>query len=274
MGLVIGCDGAYPFTPPAGCQIVLGYVGEAGETPHVWTTAEIEAARQGHWFAPIWTPPQSANFDGVAAADGMASALGALGYPEDGPVFLDVERSTWDAGGAGSANNWQTRMQSHGYTQPYCYGREWVAHWDLPAGEIGPAPTVLPAGCIGEQYADAGPYDLSVFDDSLPWWGKPAPQPSPSPASYPYDFLLEELMANGVFLDQDDALTWFARWRWQSYLLRNYGQKAGDDALEKGLVANLKAKGAAWYEWYVQNCAEAQKDEAQIRKDLGLPPAP
>jgi hypothetical protein len=193
MTLLQAVDSAYPTPPPAGTSIVLGYLGRGGETPHTWTIAEVEAAAAHHWFGPIWCPAQgSPLFSGAVEAYAFLDALAAYGVPKGVAVFLDVEHNTWFTvneqgeeiprpGAIDQVNEWAGTMSFYGYV-PYAYGREWMARWPLPAGQVPvPAPSELSPGTMAWQYAgeisnDPDPaYDLSIADESVPWWGKPPP---------------------------------------------------------------------------------------------------
>lgn len=176
--MLLAADAAYPFDLallPPGVTAVLGYVGQSGATPHLWSVAEIMAVQQrGYQWWPIWTVPQRAlrGQDGTDAAGGMASALTGRGYPQGGPVFLDVEHSAYAADPVGAVDcalSWQHGMAWRGWPAAYWYSSlgapcDWVADW------TGTRPTSLPVGKIGVQYDHAlagDAYDLSVFDDHL-----------------------------------------------------------------------------------------------------------
>jgi hypothetical protein len=88
-------DAAFPPGKPyPGAGAVAGYIG--GNTPHVWTTAEWNAASNGGQLAqlPIWVGYQE-NDPGQHAADAAAKAT-ALGWTPHHPfawraIVLDVE---------------------------------------------------------------------------------------------------------------------------------------------------------------------------------------
>jgi hypothetical protein len=194
--LILAADASTPVTPAqlgAEYQAILGYVGEAGMTPHVWTPAEVDAARAGGmWFGPIWTPSQSGldAAHGTAAAQSMLAVLPSYGVPKGSAVFLDTEKSAWDLSvpeTAAAVDAWGYWMRKGGYV-PYPYVA-WEAIGAVPAVWAAwytyQRPTALPQGVIGWQFSDqggGGAWDISVFDASLPWWGKVDP---PSPPTYP-----------------------------------------------------------------------------------------
>lgn len=176
--LIDVADAAVPFTYsalPSAVKVVLGYIGEWGETPHVWSTQEADSARRqvGAW-APIWCPPQGRMTadTGYLAADKAAAALPQYGYPLDGPVFFDVERSSWDAdtdGAIGAIRAFKLRLRAHGYPLGIPYvtidaNTGWAAGW-VPS-----RPTSLPPNLAGQQWsgnAYNGMCDLSVFHRSV-----------------------------------------------------------------------------------------------------------
>src|SRR5689334_4293213 len=94
-------DQAYPTDPskmPADVRVVLGYVGEVNMTPHIWTPAEVANVQaHGKLWAPIHTvPPHWVGRKlGHDAAALMVEELKRYTYPKAGPVFLDVEHSTY-----------------------------------------------------------------------------------------------------------------------------------------------------------------------------------
>lgn len=177
-GLVRVADAAVPFdyaALPHDVVAVLGYVGESGATPHVWSTQEADAARKavGAWSA-IWVPPQGlvTRDDGARAAHTMLKVLPQYQVGTDHPVFFDIERSTYDAHPTEADSaiaSWSQIMRGAGYhlAYPYApvtYGRGWIAHY------VDGEPTELPTGYIGQQYTnngDGGSCDFSVFDRAV-----------------------------------------------------------------------------------------------------------
>lgn len=176
--LVDTADAAYPFDyellPPR-VRVVLGYVGESGETPHIWSTQEVAACRAaGLTWCPIIVPPQRAltRTDGIRAAQAMARALPQYGYGKGGPVFLDVERGSYDADPAGARDAvyaWRAGMRRAGWPDAYAYWPgvgvfTWCPDW------TGHRPDTLSDGVAGVQYAHADddhPYDRSVFHPAV-----------------------------------------------------------------------------------------------------------
>lgn len=173
--LILAADAAYPFKLsllPAGCQVVLGYLGRYGATPHLWTAAEIAVVKQsGRDWWPIWTPQQNlmGRESGIAAAAGADTACQVVGIALTRPVFIDIEAGTWSrnpAAAAATVAGFKQEMKRRGRPNAFGYvplaaGFDWVAHW------TGLRPATLPAGWVGQQYAHAvaaDAYDLSVFD--------------------------------------------------------------------------------------------------------------
>jgi hypothetical protein len=176
--LVHVADASHPFdysVLPGDVSHVLGYVGLAGYTPHLWTRAEVDACRAaGFAWHPIVTLPihgLSAEW-GQAAAAAMLAALPGLGVDTTSPVFLDIEAGAYDADPPGAdlaVGAWSTAMRAAGYATcvpylPLAANRGWVAYWTEQR------PTVLPSRWQGWQYANAlhnDDYDLSVFDPAI-----------------------------------------------------------------------------------------------------------
>lgn len=177
--LVDVVDAAYPFDYrrlAGSVRVVLGYIGQAGETPHIWTQPEVDAVRvAGKVWAPIHTvPPGAFSLDaGKQAANMMREELTRYAYPSNGPVFLDVERSTYIANPQGARAGiaaWTVEMQAAGHSHAIAYvpaeaGYGWIADW------TGSRPNFLLPNELGWQWQggpNSGlPYDQSVFDPAV-----------------------------------------------------------------------------------------------------------
>jgi hypothetical protein len=178
-----GYDAAYPPANPPETDVVAFYGG--GDTPHVWTLAQI-AAQKARYRLPIWvrSDPQQAN--AMADAGAFIAYLRSVGCPTGVCTVLDLE----EAIDAAYVNAFGFFMRSAGYrvlpygssgflfSDPVVDGY-WVAK---------PGATSIPANCVGVQYledAGGGAYDLSWFLDTIPLWDtQPAP-PLPPPTSSP-----------------------------------------------------------------------------------------
>lgn len=178
VGLLLAADASSPpdySTLPPGVEVMLGYLGQMRCTPHVWSVQEVVAAqRRFRAFWPIWVPPQGTQSEASGRADArsMLSVLAHYPIPHNTPVFLDIERSSWDRSPAGARDAiaaWTDEFAAAGWRRAYGYAPldaslGWVAHW------TGVRPAELPAGWVGQQYegSSAHPgYDLSVFRDTL-----------------------------------------------------------------------------------------------------------
>lgn len=179
MTLALATDSAYPYNfaqRPAGCQVIMGYVGRPGYTPHVWTLSEARAARAtGCQWWPIGvgiSRGATSAQDGHDLARYMISVLPGYGVDKSTPVFQDLEPDALRADTGAAAQcvaAWKADMRTAGYQHPFTYSVDasfidWLARWDNVR------PTTLPAGKIGVQYAgNISPptFDLSVFDPTL-----------------------------------------------------------------------------------------------------------
>ena len=176
--LILAVDAAWPpdlRLLPFMARVIIGYLGEQGATPHVWTRAEADIYRaNGRRWWGVWVPPQH-DMSGAAAVraaqDAMMQAQ-LMGCAKTDPLFVDIEAGTWQANPAQAAyfvSVFKKYAAGHGWAHPFGYvplaaGFDWVAHW------TGQRPTALPPGWVGQQYASdvaAGAYDLSVFDPAL-----------------------------------------------------------------------------------------------------------
>ena len=162
-------DAAFPpATAPPGCSAVLGYIGRNGYTPHVWTLPEWD--RFAHLIQfPAYVPDPSEN--PKAAAVRATQAMRDLGWApwQDARrvVVFDLETLILPA--------WYQQAAAEVAQQGYAacaYGSEstilanaaadvWLAAWN---GN----PVLEPGQTIhAHQYANAGPFDVSVVDDWL-----------------------------------------------------------------------------------------------------------
>lgn len=176
--LITAADAAFPFDYtrlPSAVTVVLGYVGQPYCTPHVWTPDQVAAVRNhGKLWAPIHTPPQVPFTEqlGLQAGNLMLQELEKVPLLGAEPVFLDIERSSWEPNPSATmagVRAWQSVMHAHGHPQAHAYlpwaaGDGWGANW------TGAKPAAIPVGYVGWQYqgnADGGRYDLSVFLPSV-----------------------------------------------------------------------------------------------------------
>lgn len=177
--LVDAADCAYPPPAhlgwPATVRVVCGYLG--GDTPHVWTPAEIAAVTTtGRLWCGIWTAPSRGQHlvaaTGTADGHGAAARLATLGLDSALPVFYDIEHDTYAASPAGALaarDAFRATLASHGYRSVWAYlpwaaQTDWVAKWQIGR------PTSLPAGTVGWQWSGSTasePYDRSVFSPAL-----------------------------------------------------------------------------------------------------------
>ncbi|SRR6266567_3101228 len=175
MTLALVADASKPFDYsllPPGVVAIAGYIG--GDTPHVWTLAEVAGVHAtGRDFWPIWTAPSRGQaIDAIQGGiDGAAAvrSLAAYGLPATLPVFYDVEYADWAANPATALQAilaFKRTVVAGGHPNvfayvPYTANFDWVAYWDNVE------PTDLPAGWVGQQYggnAVGGAADLSAFD--------------------------------------------------------------------------------------------------------------
>ena len=177
--LVLATDSAYPYDfaqAPAGCQVIMGYIGRPGYTPHVWTVQEANEARRAGfvWWPIVVGISQGATNaqDGVTNAQTVIAQAPAYGVTKTDPVFCDLEPDALHANPTGAkamADAFRSTMHAAGWLRAYVYSVDapfidWVANW------TNIRPTTLPPGKIGVQYAgNLSPpgYDLSVFDPAL-----------------------------------------------------------------------------------------------------------
>lgn len=148
----------------------LFYVG--GDTPHVWTTAEIteQPAQLG---MGVWVRSNPEGYDGRVEAGEMVTALRALGVPTSTMHLLDIETAI----DPGYVNAFGGEMVSAGYALSV-YGSVSTIKDNPPWGgyfvsnPTGVAHMVDEAGVIATQYLFTTAYDLSIVSKNVPLWNK------------------------------------------------------------------------------------------------------
>lgn len=139
------------------------YIG--GETPHVWTDAELEAL-DSRWVLPIFTNINP-GADAAAHADFIISWLHGHGWKLREVVAVDTEATEM----AGYLAELDSRLYSAGFDlidyeskspeagNPITHGGRWIADWTR-------IPHLFP-GSVATQYASAtmtgDPWDHSVI---------------------------------------------------------------------------------------------------------------
>ena len=166
-----------------------------GDTPHVWTTAEI-AEQPERYRVPIWVrdnPQGAANAD--ADCWNLALWLNAHAVPKGISIMLDLEGAVDPAYVA----EFGKVMNANGYfVLPYGEGHslfsnpEVNGYWlSYPA----PGPTIDPR-CVAQQWGFDGAYDLSLILDSVALWDT-QPTPTPTPFTGPDRLLRGSKLSEG-----------------------------------------------------------------------------
>lgn len=161
---------------PAGLEAFAFYAG--GNTPHVWTAAQI-ARQQLRFAVPVWVYGPGAS--GTADGQDAAAALRALGIPAGTAVRLDMETGV----DTGYCRQFRAAVDAAGYWfgpygsassvfgNPHGGAGWWVADWTGHPHEY-PHDHVW-----GTQYADAAqaglPWDLSELSSLAHCWDRSPP---------------------------------------------------------------------------------------------------
>lgn len=171
-------------TPPATYPVADGwgfYIG--GNTPHVWTTAEIATLKQHvRFLLPIFTRSHPNGATGASAdAAAILTAAHGLGQPKATLIAVDLEAAI-DAPYVTTLDRLITaggyRLVAYGQLStvtrnPRPAGGYWVGEWDGVAND---------PSWTGKQYQDIGPYDVSMFAAAAPlWYTRPPAPPKPTP---------------------------------------------------------------------------------------------
>lgn len=174
-------DAAYPPASPPATDGVAFYIG--GDTPHVWTRAEVDA-QPARYRLPIFVrshPAQASAADDVAAA---VAQLAHIGAPRGCLVAWDSETSAdpayihavYDlltrAGYKLIDYGSQSTLFGNNCPNGYYWGADWTAEPHIAGRER------------GTQYAPGSQWDLDLFTPGLPFWDTHAPAPVPPRAPY------------------------------------------------------------------------------------------
>lgn len=183
-------DAAFLPSPLPAADGFAFYIG--GNTPHVWTDAEIALLKKTYRFLlPIFT--RSNPVYSYAQNDGAAliAACRRVGLAPGKLVAVDLESAVNPAyvkalDAIVVAAGWKLveygQLSTVGQN-PITSGGYWVGYWDGVAND---------PGWTGKQYEDVGPYDLSEFDETN-LWDLRAPAPAPVPPLPPV--ITEEFMS-------------------------------------------------------------------------------
>lgn len=167
--------------PPS--DVVAFYIG--GDTPHVWTDAEIKAVPD-RWRLPIWVRSNpNGSTEGTSEGREVVKWLESHHVPKGCTVALDLETAIDN----GYVHAFNSELLSAGY-ETLAYGststlfqnsRPSAGYWAAEPG----SGNGLPAGLAAKQYEFDGGWDLSVVADSLVLWEPNAPIPVPNPVPVP-----------------------------------------------------------------------------------------
>lgn len=170
-------DSAWPPISPPKTDGACFYLG--GDTPHVWTPAEI-ARQRVRWLLPVWvrSNPDKASPHGDAAA--ALVALHQLGCPRGSLVALDVEIAV----DAVYVQDFCARMATGGYPV-ILYGSDSTVFSNrIPdqlyfAADWTGTPHMA-AGAQMTQYVNFKAWDLDLALPTLPFWDTHPAPPQPT----------------------------------------------------------------------------------------------
>lgn len=198
MALLKFIDSAFP--PPAadlaGVDGFAFYIG--GDTPHVWSRAEIDAAFHASasvkYGLPIYVRSNPQNVNPAVDAASAIQQLRYLGIPNKIMTALDYETavdSQYMAAYVTALNDSGYLVIDYGsnstiFANKNPDGYVWSADWNGIAA--------LMPGSKMTQYQNAGVIDLDVADPTLPFWSPFAPPPPPTtPATQEEDMQLTKV---------------------------------------------------------------------------------
>lgn len=173
-------DCAFPNDNGPETDIQLLYCG--GDTPHVWTTAEIDALDE-KMYLPTWVRSDPGNYNGETEGNEFVNWLHANKVPNKITVVLDLETAI-DAAYVNAFNN--TLAKFSFYTMKYGSKDFIFSNPKTSGGTFVADPTQTPhmvteGDTVATQYAFDGTYDLSWVSQTVKVWdksgkGNPPPQ--------------------------------------------------------------------------------------------------
>jgi hypothetical protein len=166
-------DAAYPPASPPETDGVCIYIG--GDTPHVWTDAEI-AAQKARYRLPIYVRSDPSSSNPLTDVEEAVGQLHAIGAPNGCLVAWDLETAVDSA----YIHQVYDHLKSAGYTLIVYGSQSVVLGNDSPNGlYFGADWTGTPhiaSGDVMTQYVSYSAYDLSLAQSTLPFWDTSAPQ--------------------------------------------------------------------------------------------------
>lgn len=164
---VSGYDASIPPAAPPKVQVVEIYIG--GDTPHVWTDAEIEA-QSAPLGLPVWVRSDPPGPGAQVDAAGIVAAFVSHGWPlTDKAVMLDMETAV----DPGYLDQLASILHAHGMRVLVYGSQSTIDQNPVLDGRVDAAPgtaDVVDKGDVGTQYAWRGTFDLDVFaPEVIPW---------------------------------------------------------------------------------------------------------
>jgi hypothetical protein len=170
-------DSAWPPASPPTVDGVCAYIG--GDTPHVWTLAEVQRQR-ARYRLPVWVRSDPAAASWQADSAGAIAALHRVGCPRGSLVALDVEIAV----DAAYVRSFSRTLATGGYPVILYGSDSTVFQNHIPdrlyfAADWTGAPHMA-AGAQMTQYVNFRAWDLDLALSTLPFWDtRPtAPQPT------------------------------------------------------------------------------------------------
>lgn len=175
---ILFVDAAYPPPSLEGALGLCFYAG--GDTPHVWSVAEIEALN-AEYLLPVWVRSDPTAVSATTDANDFVNVLKNVYHAPTGIlVALDSETSIDPA----YVKTFVTILNAADYLVIDYGSQSDVMGNDNPDGYYwGADPTGVPhidPGDVATQYKWLSTYDLSEFGDALPLW-KPGAPPTNTP---------------------------------------------------------------------------------------------
>ena len=185
MTTLTGYDASEPPANPPATDVVGFYIG--GDTPHVWTPAEI-ARQTARYRLPIWVRSNPYGVVYVNDSAACVAALKAIQAPRGTCVVLDLETAV----DVDYCNTMGWDLAANGYTA-LVYGSSSTLFKNPKLGgywvALGEGPLVIPANCVGAQWGGPAAWDNDLFIDTLALWdtrpGQIPPSPNPPTPVHP-----------------------------------------------------------------------------------------